>query len=458
MHRSSLPEPTENTAADAAIAAEAIGSEAMLARQGDALALALALANSRRDTLALFEACEHALPDLRVPQRAELNLPLWELGHIGWFQEFWLARFSAWPEGPAADPDGPRSRSLRSGADALYHSSQVAHASRWALELPDAQQTRQDLAAILAQTQDMLAQVAAQAHDQGPKRDDWLYFFRLTLMHEDMHHEAALYMAQGLGIAVADARWQPRPLPTPPAPLRWATGTWWLGADSSSAAATPPTRAAISAPVRGFNFDNELGSQQVEIVETCIDAQVLRWADYLPFAEDGAYADARCWTESGWSWRKDVGLVAPRYLQRRDGAWQVQRFGRWQWLDLNLPAVHLSAHEAQAYCRWARRRLPTEAEWERAAVQGAGGVGAAVVGPQAFRWGDVWEWTASAFAPFPGFTPHPYRDYSAPWFDGRPVLRGASYLTQPRMRHPRYRNFFTAERTDVPAGFRTCAL
>jgi EgtB-related family protein len=77
---------------------------------------------------------------------------------------------------------------------------------------------------------------------------------------------------------------------------------------------------------------------------------------------------------------------------------------------------------------------------------------------EAFAWGDVWEWTASPFAPFPGFEPHPYREYSAPWFDGRPVLKGASFMTQPRMRHPRYRNFFEAHRNGVPAGFRTCAV
>jgi iron(II)-dependent oxidoreductase len=114
---------------------------------------------------------------------------------------------------------------------------------------------------------------------------------------------------------------------------------------------------------------------------------------------------------------------------------------------LSQPAEHLSAHEAQAWCRWAGRRLPTEAEWERAAC----------TRPSDFIWGHVWEWTASDFAPFPGFSAHPYRDYSQPWFDGRPVLRGASYLTQPRMRHVHYRNFFTAGRNDICAGFRTCA-
>mgnify|MGYP006188903463 FL=1 len=109
-----------------------------------------------------------------------------------------------------------------------------------------------------------------------------------------------------------------------------------------------------------------------------------------------------------------------------------------------MGARHLSATEAQAWCRWAGRRLPTEAEWEVAAHTAPG-----------FAWGAVWEWTASAFEPFPGFKPHPYLDYSQPWFDGRPVLKGASSATHPRMRHPTYRNYFPAARTDIFAGFRS---
>jgi EgtB-related family protein len=181
----------------------------------------------------------------------------------------------------------------------------------------------------------------------------------------------------------------------------------------------------------------------------------VRWAEVLPFVESGGYADERWWDEAGRRWLYATGAVAPRYLRRAEGAagtrtgthaWQRWRHGAWSPLDPTEPACHLSFHEAQAWCRWAGRRLPTEAEWERAAVSR----------PDAFRWGDVWEWTASPFAPYPGFVAHPYRDYSAPWFDGRPVLRGASFMTQPRMRHPRYRNYFLPHRSDVPAGFRSC--
>lgn len=374
------------------------------ARQGGPEALAAALADSRADTLATFAAYEQALPGLAVPLRAEINPPLWELGHIGWFQEFWIGRNPELGRGHRADPDAPRHVPLRAAADALYNSSQVPHDSRWRLPLPDAAATRADLAAQLAQTLSLL-------QDAG-EGDDALYFFRLALLHEDMHHEAALYMARGLGVSIADARWQPRTLPAPPPALEFPGTDWRLGSPAGA----------------GFAFDNELPGIEVTLKSFSIDAQAVRWAEYLPSVEAGA-------------------LPVPRHLRCDGGVWQAWRQGEWQPLDLNLAACHLTRDEAQAWCRQAGRRLPTEAEWELAAC----------TRPEAFRWGDVWEWTASPFAPFPGFVPHPYRDYSAPWFDGRPVLRGASHCTQPRMRHPRYRNFFPATRSDVPAGFRSCA-
>jgi iron(II)-dependent oxidoreductase len=394
------------------------------ARRGDAQWLAEALQASRRDTLSTFAAYERALLGLQVPRRAELNPPLWELGHIGWFQEVWLARNPQRSLGVAADPEARRAAPRRPNADALYDSSRVAHDTRWSLPLPDPGAIRADLAAQLEQTLRLLADSAGD--------DASLYFFRLALLHEDMHHEAALYMAQSLGMAIDEPRWRPPVLPEPAAPLRFEPGPWQLGSE----------------PGRGFAFDNELGAHEVAVAACEIDAQVLRWAEFLPFVEAGGYDDVRLWSETGWTWRQAAAREAPRYLRRDAGDWLQWRHGRWRALERGEPACHLSAHEAEAWCRWAGRRLPSEAEWERAAVSR----------PDAFRWGAVWEWTASPFAPYPGFTAHPYRDYSAPWFDGRPVLRGASWMTQPRLRHPRYRNYFPAARDDVPAGCRSCAV
>ena len=390
-------------------------------RQSGADVLGQALQASRRDTLATFDLFEAALAarDFVVPQSVELNPPLWELGHIGWFQTHWIGRNPERLRGAAADPFALRLPAVRRDADALYDSSHVAQATRWDLPLPGAQPTRADLADGLAQSLDLLLSSA--------EDNDSLYFHRLCLFHEDMHHEAALYMAQALGIAVADPRWQPQPVAAARS-LALPGGDWTLGTPGAAA---------------GFAFDNELGAHAVPVAPCQIDSQVLRWADYLPFIEANG-PNARI----------------PRYLRRQDGVWQQQRWGRWQALDLNLPACHLSAFEAHAFCAWAGRRLPTEAEWECAALTFGVALGDTLGDTlkDAFQWGSVWEWTASPFAPYPGFVAHPYRDYSEPWFDGRPVLRGGSFGTHPRMKHPRYRNYFSPARNDIFAGFRTCAV
>lgn len=375
------------------------------ARRADRATLARALVEARERTLRQVAAFEAALgPGLRVPCTPELNPPLWELGHLGWFADWWIARHPQRDRGIGADPHVPRDPSrlaLRGlDADALYNSSTVAHDIRWHLDLPPADAVRADLAAGLHDTLALL--------EQADETDQALYFFRLALFHEDMHAEAAVYMAQTLGIDPGDT---PRALPPPPAGnLSLPAGAVQLGHRSP-----------------GFAFDNELGVHVVPVDAFEIDARAVRWSQYLP------------WVEAG-------GAPTPRHLRHTPLGWEQQRFGRWQPLDAQAAACHLSADEARAWCRWAGRRLPTEAEWEHAARTRPG-----------FAWGEVWEWTASAFAPYPGFAPHPYLDYSQPWFDGRPVLKGAGPGTAPRMRHPGYRNFFTAGRTDIHAGFRSVA-
>jgi len=397
--------------------------EAHDARHALAAALAVALRDSRERTLATFAVYEQALhaTRLEVPYSPELNPPLWELGHVGWFQAWWTTRYPERGRGAAADPDVQRLPPGRAGVDGWFDSSRVAHTDRWRLPLPGADAIRDDLASGLEQSLQSLREGA-------PDDDDALYFHRLCLFHEDMHHEAAVYMAQHLGVPLQG--WAPQPV-VARGEIAVAGGVHHLGGAES-----------------GFAFDNELAGHDVEVPAFRIDAAPVTWARYLPFVEGGGYRQRQHWSDAGWAWLQASSLPAPRYLRAAGSGWQRHTFGHWLDVEPALPAMNLSCHEAEAFCAWAGRRLPSEAEWERAALH----PGAAL------HWGDVWEWTASPFGPYPGFVAHPYRDYSAPWFGSRRVLRGGSFATRARMKHPRYRNFFVPERNDIFAGLRTCAL
>jgi EgtB-related family protein len=374
------------------------------ARDGGREALAVHLRDSRATTLTLLDAYVAVLGEsLVVPYSVQLNPPLWETGHVAWFQDYWIARSRQRNLGIACDPDHERPGGRLAGADALYNSSRVAHATRWALPLPGLAATRDYLGASLDETLELLA--------SADDTDDALYFYRLSLFHEDMHTEAAIYMAQALDIALPAGLMPPAQAPLPNGALGISAQPWTLG---------------YAGP--GFAFDNELQAHEVLVGDFEIDSEPVSWARYLPYLEA-------------------TGAQPPRYLRRQDGEWQCRVFGEWRALDHDAPATHLTWFEADAWCRWAGRRLPTEAEWEVAAC----------TRPD-FRWGQVWEWTASRFLPFPGFVAHPYRDYSAPWFGERYVLRGASRATSPRMVHARYRNYFTPERNDIHMGFRSCAI
>ena len=384
-------------------------------RTADASRLASALREVRNRTLQVFDAYMRA-GMLKVPQTSELNPPLWELGHIGWFQELWTSRNPARDTGARCDPDFVRLPSLMAQSDSLYDSSAVAHDRRWSLPLPTTDATKDYLVATLEKTLGLL--------ETSSPSDDGLYFYRLVLFHESMHLDAAIYMAQALGVAVDvmlfSAPQNTTKLIANQAYFTLASGqitlkntVWMLGSPKDERS--------------GFAFDNELGAHAVNIAAFDIDSQAVRWRSYLQFVQA-------------------TGHALPRYVRKATQGYEHQHFGNWQLLDMQAAAVHLSWHDAEAYCAWAGRRLPTEAEWECAALT------------TAMAWGEVWEWTSSPFAPYPGFVAHPYRDYSEPWFHTRPVLRGACLATQSMMRNAKYRNYFMAERTDIFAGFRTCAL
>jgi gamma-glutamyl hercynylcysteine S-oxide synthase len=384
-------------------------------RRASANELAQALQRTRERTLGLMQAWQNAMHDLSVPPLPGMNPPLWEWGHIAWFQEWWTVRNRQRHLGTRSASSGADFEvSLLPDADALYNSSEVAHDSRWALPLPDLAGTQSYLAQVLQRSLGQLQ--ATLAAGQG-ESDDALYFWRLVLQHEDMHNEASVYMAQGLGVDL------------PPAL------SWREPASCQAAAHDAPKnrQGSIQVPAQvhtlghagpGFAFDNERQAHPQALAAFEIDAVAVTWARYLPFVQATGHA------------------LAP-HVRCVEGTWQVQRFGLWRLLDLQAPAVHLNAFDAQAWCQWAGRRLPTEAEWECAAQQ------------PGFEWGQVWEWTASDFAPYPGFEVHPYRDYSAPWWHNHRVLRGACAATSANVVDVRYRNFFVPERRDIFAGFRS---
>jgi iron(II)-dependent oxidoreductase len=427
-------------------------------------ALARALQATRARTLGLIQAWHNALPDLSVPPLPQMNPPLWEWGHVAWFQEWWTVRNRQRHLGTRSPDRGPSfNPSCLPDADALYNSSEVAHDSRWALALPKLAATQDYLAQVLQRSLANLAQVSAQVSAQGSTHglaqglaqgsvqalaevpegpssvsDEALYFWRLVLQHEDMHNEASVYMAQALGLAVPLV-WRGR-AGAQDAASAGATGRSTSDRVLSEQASTEPAiPAEIHLPAQlwtlghsgeGFAFDNELPAHALTLGAFAIDAAAVTWARYLPFVQA-------------------TGHALPPHVRWAQGMWQAQCFGQWQTLDLQAPAVHLNAHDAQAWCQWAGRRLPSEAEWACAAHQ-----------PD-FVWGQVWEWTASDFAPYPGipgFEAHPYRDYSAPWWHGHRVLRGACAATSAHVADVRYRNFFVPERRDIFAGFRSVAL
>ncbi|MEO8408797.1 MAG: SUMF1/EgtB/PvdO family nonheme iron enzyme, partial [Oxalobacteraceae bacterium] len=202
-----------------------------------------------------------------------------------------------------------------------------------------------------------------------------------------------------------------------------------------------------SAPQTGFVFDNEKWAHPVPVPAFNIDATLVSNAQYSEFIADGGYQKADFWSAAGRAWLMQQDRSAPRYWQRDGHAWCTERFARLTALPAQQAVRHVTLFEAQAYCRWAGRRLPSESEWEYAAL----------AGHPAFQWGGLWEWTGTPFAPYPGFVADAYQEYSAPWFGTHQALRGASFATRPRMRWPKFRNFYVPQRDDVFVGFRTCA-
>lgn len=411
-----------------------------LMRSGGKGMLSLALMDARNHTLHLFAQYQNALEAVMyaVPFGVTVNPPLWELGHIGWFQEWWIARNLQRALGARCEPAHTRLASIEPNADRWWDSTQIAHSTRWQLDLPNVNNIRAYLLETLESTLDLL--------EKAEDSDDALYFYRLCLFHEDMHAEALVYMAQTLGMKL-DAPMQQAFTSAPMAvrePLLIPACIWEIGVDA----------------VSGFSFDNERPQHAVQVPEFEIDAQPVTWSQYVEFVDDGGYDREELWSLEGWQWLQAISKVegrrGPRYVDQIgvvSGAVIQTRFGIAHRMHASQPAMHMSWYEADAWCRWAGRRLPFEVEWE---------VAAHTASRRGFMWGNVWEWTGTTFRGYSnetdGFKPDPYLDYSQPWFGTHKVLRGASFATRARLKCPKYRNFYLPERDDMFCGFRSCSL
>jgi len=400
--------------------------------------LSLALMDARNHTLHLFGQYQNALEatNFEVPCSAVLNPPLWLLGHVGWFQERWIGRNLQRSLGTRCETAHARLASMEPNADRWWDPDQVPHATRGMLDLPSMERCRAYLLETLESTLELLEKAGAD--------DDSLYFYRLALFHEDQQGEALTSMAQALGLPLdrpLQAAFTPAPMVLREPMLIPAT-TWKMGSASGAGS--------------GFAFDNEQMVHSVSVPEFEIDAQAVTWAQYVEFVADGGYDRQALWHADGWQWLQAAaqgeGRRGPRYVDQigiGSGAVIQTRFGQPMRMQATQPAMHLCWWEADAWCRWAGRRLPAEVEWE---------IAAGTATQRGFRWGDVWEWTGTTFRPYPGFSPGPDQAYSQPCFGTHKVLRGASFATRARLKHSRFRNFCPPERDDVFCGFRSCAL
>ncbi|NLT05226.1 MAG: ergothioneine biosynthesis protein EgtB [Solirubrobacterales bacterium] len=394
-----------------------------------------ALAEGRERTLALVEPV--AADDLDRVHSPLMSPPAWDLGHIAAFEDLWLCVRAGGME------------PLRPDLMAVYDAAETPRAHRGDIPYLRRDDALEYLAAVRGRALTVLDRV-----DLGPDSDPLNaggFVWDLLIQHEHQHDETIL---QTLALAepgvydpgrVAGSR---RDRPDGSAPE--------AGGAIELAAGEHPIGDAGAA----FAYDNERPRHTATVGSVAVGARPVTNGEYAEFVAAGGYGRRELWTADGWEWREREGVERPLYWTD-DG--RERRFDRVAPLDPGLPAMHVSWFEADAYCRWAGGRLPTEAEWEAAAALAPGpprgNLDQLDFGPGrsgAFV-GDCWEWTASELTGYPGFRAYPYPEYSEVFFDaGYRVLRGASWATRPSVARETFRNWDLPQRRQIFAGLR-CA-
>jgi len=388
---------------------------------------------------------------------------LWDLGHVAHFEELWLTQ----------NLDGTIEFSEMPG---IYNPFEHPRAERAKLPLPGLETMRDKLAEIREKALSRLSRI--NLDDPNPLLSGG-YVYSMVLQHEYQHNETIL---QTLQLKLGEPYHPPVRTPVPEIVMDQS--------ELTDMVRIPAGEYSIGTDDRLVAYDNERPRHRVEVSSFRIDRAPVTNGDYLEFVNAGGYRDARLWTDAGWKWVSQSGAAAPAYWTRDGDTWLVRTMDRTGAVDERRPVCHVSYHEADAFARWAGKRLPSEIEWEIAASwDGRAGAllypwgddapaitdanvdqlsfDTAAVG--AYRRnvspsgcygmiGDVWEWTSSDFNGYPGFESFPYREYSEAFF-GREykVLRGGSWATRPGAIRNTFRNWDYPIRRQIFSGFRCAA-
>lgn len=412
----------------------------------DRSAIAGRLERGRVRTLDLFAPL--SVDDLVRQPDPIMSPPLWDLGHIAAYEELWLLR----------NLDGRPA--LHPHLDPVYDAFETPRARRADAPILPPAETRRFLDDVRAGALEVLDGADLDG-GAGPLAAGG-FAFEMVAEHEAQHCETVLQCMQMLrpGAYVPPGR---RPLA--PAPRDGSAGGW---------VDVPGGRFTMGTGPDGFAYDCERPAHAVELAPFRIARDPVTAGAHLAFMRDGGYARREFWTDEGWEWRCAEDVQAPLYWERDgQGGWLARSFERVVPVDEDAILCHVSAHEADAHAAWAGARLPTEAEWERAVagasadarhanldqlafgVSAAGSVPAPAAGGPRHMLGDVWEWTSSSFAGYPGFRAFPYRQYSEVFFGARyRCLRGGSWATRPCAVRATFRNWDLPERRQVFAGLR----
>ena len=422
-------------------------------------ALADALDGARQRSLGLLDPLSE---EDQLAQHSPLMSPLvWDLAHVGHYEELWLLRAVA------------RTQPIDPAHDDIYDAFKHIRKERARLAILGPAEARSHISMVRGRVLDVLEKV--ELDPAVPLLNDG-FVYGMVAQHEHQHDETMLATLQLAALAYPHvAVPAPAGRPVPETEVLVPGGPFVMGTD-----------------VEPFAYDNERPAHTVDVADFYIDTAPVTNGQYLAFVEAGGYDDPRLWSDAGWGHRLESDLEAPQFWSRQGGgAWAVKRYGQQIDLPLDEPVQHVCWYEADAYARFAGKRLPTEAEWEKAATgasPGGWGVsprqgrheplpaapanlgqrhfGPAAVGAYpdgASRYGaeqmlgDVWEWTSSDFTAYPGFTTFPYKEYSEVFYGSDyKVLRGGSWATSPLVARTTFRNWDFPVRRQIFAGFR-CA-